>query len=79
MNILTKLVLGSPILDTQCGFKIWSRKAARQIFPAQHLERWAFDLEVLYLAFSLNIPVIEVPVKWEDKEGSHLDVVDASS
>ena len=33
MQKLCKFVLGSPFKDTQCGFKIWSRDAARRIFP----------------------------------------------
>lgn len=79
MQKLCYLLLGSPLKDTQCGFKIWSRQAAKKIFPAQHLERWAFDLELLFLSYRMQCPVVEIPVKWEDKEGSHLDVVDASS
>lgn len=35
--------------DTQCGFKMFTRKAARLLFRTQHLERWAFDLEIIYL------------------------------
>ena len=42
------------------------------------MERWAFDLEVLYLSFQNNVPVKEMAVNWHDVEGSHLDVADAS-
>ena len=42
------------INDTQCGFKLFSRRSARSIFHTLHLERWAFDIEVLYLASRLN-------------------------
>jgi dolichyl-phosphate beta-glucosyltransferase len=76
---LCGLVLGSPLKDTQCGFKIWSRQAAQVVFPSQHLERWAFDLEVLFLSFKHLVPVSEMAVCWQDVEGSHLNVVDASS
>ena len=48
-NQLVNLVLRNNIKDTQCGFKIFSREAARRIFPTQHLERWAFDIELLML------------------------------
>ena len=78
MSMLVKFVLGFAYQDTQCGFKIFSRDAAKRIFPTQHLERWAFDIEVLYLCNSMDIPVVEVPVKWEDVDGSHLQIVDAS-
>jgi len=43
------------------------------------LERWAFDLEVLFLSCRHQCEVLELPVKWEDVEGSHLNVMDASA
>ena len=78
MTTLVRFVLGFAYQDTQCGFKIFSREAARRIFPSLHIERWAFDVELLYLCRAAEISVIEVPVKWEDVEGSHLNIVDAS-
>ena len=42
------------------------------------MERWAFDVELLYLARKARIQVAEVPVAWHDVEGSHLNVIDAS-
>ena len=65
-------------MDTQCGFKLFSREAAMRLFPAQHLERWAFDVELLYLVRQHNVQLEEVPVRWEDVEGSHLNVLEAS-
>jgi dolichyl-phosphate beta-glucosyltransferase len=35
--------------DTQCGFKLFTRLAAQKLFVPQHLERWAFDLELIFL------------------------------
>lgn len=78
MHTLVKLVLRNNIKDTQCGFKIFSREAARRVFPTQHLERWAFDIEVLLLCGAKGIPVKEVPVDWQEIDGSHLNVVDAT-
>jgi dolichyl-phosphate beta-glucosyltransferase len=66
------------VADTQCGFKLFSRSAAARIFPSLHVERWAFDVEVLVLAQSLKIPLVEVPVNWEEIEGSKLDPLAAS-
>ena len=78
MHMLVRFVLGFAYQDTQCGFKIFSRDAAKHIFPTQHLERWAFDVELLYLARQAGVSVAEVPVSWHDVEGSHLNVIDAS-
>lgn len=78
MHTLVKFVLRNNIKDTQCGFKIFSREAAKRIFPTQHLERWAFDIEVLMLCGAKGIPVVEIPVIWHEIAGSHLNVIDAT-
>ena len=78
MNLLVKFVLNNNIKDTQCGFKMFTRDAAKLIFATQHLERWAFDIEVLYLCGAKRIPVVEIPVKWEEIDGSKLNIIDAT-
>ncbi|KOC66885.1 Dolichyl-phosphate beta-glucosyltransferase [Habropoda laboriosa] len=60
------------IRDTQCGFKLITRESARAIFQALHVERWAFDVEMLYIARKLNIPITEIPVNWTEIEGSKI-------
>ncbi len=42
------------IRDTQCGFKLFARASAAALFPAQHVERWAFDVELLLVAVSVS-------------------------
>ena len=42
------------IKDTQCGFKLFSRTEALTLFSILHVERWAFDVELLYLAENLG-------------------------
>jgi len=76
-TILRVLGVGH-IRDTQCGFKLFSRSAARQIFPAQRLPTWIFDVELLLLAKQLGIPVAEVPIEWHEVPGSKLNVITAS-
>jgi len=63
------------VRDTQCGFKLFSRPAARALFPRQHLATWIFDVELLLLAKTSGIPVVEVPVTWHEVAGSKLSVV----
>uniref|UniRef100_A0A8C8SFU4 Dolichyl-phosphate beta-glucosyltransferase n=1 Tax=Pelusios castaneus TaxID=367368 RepID=A0A8C8SFU4_9SAUR len=60
------------IRDTQCGFKLLTREAALRTFSALHIERWAFDVELLYIAQCLKIPVAEVAVNWTEIDGSKL-------
>ena len=42
------------------------------------MERWAFDIEVLMLCGAKNVPISEIPVDWQEIDGSHLNVVDAT-
>lgn len=69
------VVLGGvrEVRDTQCGFKLFTRGAGRRLFHNVHLERWCFDVEVLYIAQCMGIPVAEVAVNWTEIDGSHLD------
>ncbi|GAX15944.1 dolichyl-phosphate beta-glucosyltransferase [Fistulifera solaris] len=75
-RILLTITLGPAaqhIRDTQCGFKLLSRNAAQRIFRTLHLQRWAFDIEVLYLAVHLQVMVKEEIVPWHEVEGSKLN------
>uniref|UniRef100_A0A2K6PQM9 Dolichyl-phosphate beta-glucosyltransferase n=1 Tax=Rhinopithecus roxellana TaxID=61622 RepID=A0A2K6PQM9_RHIRO len=60
------------IRDTQCGFKLFTREAASQTFSSLHVERWAFDVELLYIAQCFKIPIAEIAVNWTEIEGSKL-------
>ncbi|KAM9729732.1 dolichyl-phosphate beta-glucosyltransferase [Menidia menidia] len=60
------------IRDTQCGFKLFTRDAALKTFSSLHVERWAFDVELLYIAQCFKIPIAEVAVNWTEIEGSKL-------
>lgn len=60
------------IKDTQCGFKLLTREAAVVLFSNLHVERWAFDVDMLFLAQYFNIPVGEVAINWTEIEGSKM-------
>lgn len=60
------------VKDTQCGFKLLTREAAVLLFSNLHVERWAFDVDLLYLAQSFNIPIGEVAISWQEIEGSKM-------
>lgn len=63
------------IADTQCGFKLFTRPALPYIVPYMHSEGWIFDVEMLMLAESGGIPMVEVSVGWKEVLGSKLNVV----
>lgn len=63
------------ISDTQCGFKFFRRDVAEHIFPAQSVDGYMFDVEVLYLAQSLGYRLKEIPIRWRDDGDSRLNLV----
>lgn len=63
-NLLLRILLRLDFKDTQCGFKAFRRKAARAVFPLQHIEGWGFDPEILFLANQFGFRIMEVPVRW---------------
>lgn len=62
------------IQDTQCGFKMFTFDAAKSIFPHMHTERWIFDVEILLIASLQSIPMKEIPVNWQEIDGSKIDL-----
>lgn len=67
---LTRAGLGLDVADTQCGFKLFRREAARALFAAQRIDGFSFDAEVLFLAGRLGYRVAEAPVQWIDAPDS---------
>ncbi|KAK9898163.1 glycosyltransferase family 2 protein [Cystobasidium minutum MCA 4210] len=68
------------IADTQCGFKLFTRSIAREIFPNMHVEGWIFDIEILIIASLLDtksdpVKMREVPIQWREVEGSKMDLI----
>ncbi|XP_063150640.1 dolichyl-phosphate beta-glucosyltransferase isoform X2 [Candoia aspera] len=71
-HFLVRFLCVKDIRDTQCGFKLLTREAASQTFSSLHIERWAFDAELLYIAQCFKIPIVEIAVNWTEIEGSKL-------
>lgn len=71
-HFLVMILCTRQIQDTQCGFKLFAVESARIVFANLHLYRWAFDIEVLYQAEALQVPMKEMSVNWREIEGSKL-------
>ncbi len=78
-NLVVRVVSGLSFSDTQCGFKLFRRDAAQQIFSRQLVERFGFDVEILFLARKLGYEIIEVPVRWNDVEGTTVSTLSGLS
>ncbi|KAG8923351.1 dolichyl-phosphate beta-glucosyltransferase [Tulasnella sp. 418] len=77
-HLLLKTLGVGFIRDTQCGFKLFTRDSARELFHSLHILGWAFDVELLVLSEILRIPVIEVAVEWHEIPGSKVNLALAS-
>jgi glycosyltransferase involved in cell wall biosynthesis len=64
-NWLVKLLVLRGVDDTQCGFKLFSARAAETLFPLQRLDGFGFDVEILFLARRAGLVIREIPVTWE--------------
>jgi dolichyl-phosphate beta-glucosyltransferase len=71
-NQLVRLVAVPGIRDTQCGFKLFTREAAREIFSRAKVDRFAYDVEALLLARQLGYAIAEVPVLWFNSADSRV-------
>ncbi len=63
-NLLVQALIFPGIKDTQCGFKVYKNKVAKELFAQSQIEGFAFDVEILFLARKAHYRVKEVPVNW---------------
>ncbi len=77
-NLVVRLATGLPFWDTQCGFKAFRMSICRPLVEAATVDRFGFDVELLYLAFRAGLNLKEVPVRWDHNEGSKVSVVSDS-
>jgi len=61
-NRLVRNMLGIQVMDTQCGFKGFTKEAAQAIFSMVRVSGFAFDVEVLLIAQRLGLQIMEIPV-----------------
>jgi len=72
-NLLVRMTTLPGIHDTQCGFKCLTREAAQELFRAQRIADWTFDVELLVLARRRGYRVVEVPIHWRYQPNSRVN------
>jgi dolichyl-phosphate beta-glucosyltransferase len=73
-NKVIQLFAVPGIRDTQCGFKLFRGGVARELFGSARIDRFAWDVEVLYLARRRGYAIAEVPVLWFNSPESKVSV-----
>lgn len=74
-NRIIRLLGVRGIGDTQCGFKLLSGAAARDLFPRLTIDGFAWDVELVWLARRRGFRVDEVGVSWADSADSRVHPV----
>jgi dolichyl-phosphate beta-glucosyltransferase len=71
---LCRRVMGEPLRDVFCGFKLFTAAAAQEVFSRTRIEGWAFDAEALALARALGYRVEPCGIVWVHRPGSRLSM-----
>lgn len=73
-NYLMRSLVHLDFMDTQCGFKAFSKACAEAVFSLQQLDGFSFDVETLYLAQQLGFEIQEIPVRWINEPNSRVNI-----
>ena len=73
-NLAVRLATGLPFWDTQCGFKAFNMPVCRPLVEAATVDRFGFDVELLYLTHRAGLRLREIPVRWDHYEGSKISL-----
>jgi dolichyl-phosphate beta-glucosyltransferase len=69
------LVFSKAVVDSQCGFKIFTRDACQKIFSRCRIDGGMIDVEVFHIAHRMGVHIWFAPVYWNNKEGSNINVL----
>jgi len=74
-NMIVRLATGLPFWDTQCGFKAFRMSVCRPLIEAARIDRFGFDVELIYLAHLAQLRLREIAIRWDHNPGSKVEVV----
>jgi dolichyl-phosphate beta-glucosyltransferase len=77
-NLVIKLTTVRGFQDTQCGFKMFTRRAAEDLFSVQRMNGIGFDIELLFIAQKRGYKIMEVPITWYFDPDSRMKLVQDS-
>jgi dolichyl-phosphate beta-glucosyltransferase len=68
-NFVMRRLTGLPFKDTQCGFKAFRMDVCRAVVEGALIDRFGFDVELLFIAHRAGLRMLEYPVRWDDVAG----------
>lgn len=69
-NLGANILFGLGFKDTQCGAKVVRKSILENILPLIIIPNMAFDVNLLMAVKKSNHKTLEIPIDWEDSEGS---------
>jgi dolichyl-phosphate beta-glucosyltransferase len=76
--LIVNLLGISKLKDTQCGFKLFKKETAIELFKKRTIDRFSFDAEIMYIAEKNKYKIKELPVVWENSLDSKLNAISDS-
>ena len=77
-NLIIKITALPDFEDTQCGFKMFDRASALDLFSVQQMNGIGFDVELLFIAKRRGYKIREVPITWYFDADSRMRLVQDS-
>ena len=74
-NLFVRVLTRLPYKDTQCGFKLFQRRAVEKIVPGLKVDGFAWDVEFLAACRGAGLKIEEVPVTWENSAESRVKII----
>jgi dolichyl-phosphate beta-glucosyltransferase len=74
-NRTVRLATGLPYADTQCGFKAFRLDVCQPMLQSARLDRFGFDVELLFLAYQAGLRLREQPVRWNNAADSKVGLL----
>ncbi len=69
-NRMINILFGDSVMDHQCGFKMFSAKAFREIYKGSEERHWVWDTEAILLAHCKGLRMKEIPIVWEERRSN---------
>jgi len=76
LQILAHLIVfRKAVIDSQCGFKLFSKEAVSHLFPYCRINGGMLDIELFFLMHAFDVSCYYQPVHWKNKPGSRINIV----
>lgn len=64
LNMIIKITAVRGFEDTQCGFKMFSKRVAEDLFSIQRMHGIGFDVELMFVARKRGYKIKQIPITW---------------